>query len=87
MIHTQRGFGGPGKARNSTELDNGVKVEMPTKDQVRLWVKQDINASSYFLSMLLRYPDLVDKIADEFYERIVSEEQGALIDHINKAQS
>lgn len=87
MIHTQRGFGGPGKARNSTELENGVKVEMPTKDQVRLWVKQDINASSYFLSMLLRYPDLVDKIADEFYERIVSEEQGALIDHINKAQS
>lgn len=68
-------------------LETGVKVEMPTKDQVREWIKRDISASSYFLAMLLRYPDIVEALADELYKRIISEEQGALIDHVTKAKS
>lgn len=68
-------------------LETGVKVEMPTKDQVREWIKRDISASSYFLGMLLRYPDICEKLADELYTRIVSEEQGALIDHVTKPKS
>lgn len=86
MVHTNRGFGGSGKARNTKVLDNGVKVEVPTQEQVRLWVKQDLAASSYFLGMLLRYPDLVDRIADELFKRVQSDEHGALIDRIKEKE-
>lgn len=56
----------------------------PTQDQVKEWVRRDITASSYFLSLLLRYPDIVENIAEQLYERIMSEEHGAAIDHIKQ---
>lgn len=66
-------------------MENGEKVT-PSKEQVKEWVRRDITASSYFLSLVLRYPDIVESIADQLYERIMSEEQGALIDHIKNAK-
>lgn len=69
--------------KSSKVLDNGVKVELPTQETVRLWVRRDISASSYFLGMLMRYPDLVDQLADELYKRILADEKGALIDRIH----
>lgn len=54
----------------------------PTQDQVKEWVRRDIMASSYFLSLLLKYPDIVENIATQVYERVMSEEHGAAIDHI-----
>lgn len=84
MVTTKRGYGEPRKAgAKSSKLENGVKVEMPSQENVRLWVRRDISASSYFLGMLLRYPDLVDQLADELYKRILADEKGAVIDRIH----
>lgn len=64
-------------------MENGQKeLFPPTKEQVRDWVKRDVSASSYFLSMMLRYPELLEELSDKLYEKILSEEQGALIDHV-----
>lgn len=66
-------------------MENGQKeLFPPTKEQVRDWVKRDVSASSYFLSMMLRYPELLEELSDKLYEKILSEEQGALIDHVKK---
>lgn len=62
-------------------MENTAKVA-PSQEQVKEWVRRDITASSYFLSLLLRYPDIVENIATQLYERIMSEEQGSVIDHI-----
>lgn len=61
-----------------------TKIATPNKDQVREWVRRDITASSYFLSLLLRYPDIVENIADQLYDRIMSDEHGAAIDHLRE---
>lgn len=59
-----------------------IEKKAPTQEQVKEWVRRDITASSYFLSLLLRYPDIVENIADQLYERIQSEANGSVIDHI-----
>lgn len=59
-----------------------TEKKVPSQDQVKEWVRRDITASSYFLSLLLRYPDIIENIADQLYERIQSEANGAVIDHI-----
>lgn len=70
---------------NYITMENGQKsLFPPTKEQVRDWVKRDVTASSYFLSMMLRYPELLEELSDKLYEKILSEEQGALIDHMKK---
>lgn len=56
----------------------------PTKEEVHTWIKRDITAASYFLGMLLQNPDLIKTLSDQLYDRIMSEQQGALIDHIEK---
>lgn len=66
------------------EVVPGTKPEVPSKETVKEWVRRDITASSYFLSLLLRYPDIIENIAEQLYERIMSEEQGAVIDHIKE---
>lgn len=62
-----------------TKKENSV-----TREQVYEWTKRDISAASYFLSMLLRYPDIIQGVADELYDRVMDEEQGALIDKMLK---
>lgn len=52
-----------------------------TKEQVTEWVRRDITAASYFLSLLIRYPDIISSVADQLYDRVMKEENGSLIDH------
>lgn len=59
-----------------------TEKKVPTQEQVKEWVRRDITASSYFLSLLLRYPDIIENIAEQLYERVMAEESGAVIDHI-----
>jgi len=82
--------------KNSVNLSTGEispktgnpagKSAVPSKEDVVGWVKRDLTASSYFLAMVLHYPDLIERLGEELYERILSDEQGALIDKITKAQ-
>lgn len=57
-------------------MENGTvkKAPKPTKDQVKEWLKRDIAAASYGLRVMLRYPDLLDKFAEEIYEKMEAEE-------------
>lgn len=61
-----------------------TEKKMPSKETVKEWVRRDVSASSYFLSMLLRYPDIIENVAEQLYDRIMSEEHGAAIDHIKE---
>lgn len=40
----------------------------PSRDQVRQWIERDINTAIYALSAVAKFPDLLDKMADEMYE-------------------
>lgn len=62
------------------------KPKIPTKDTIRKWTENDLNSAIYFLSMVKRYPDILDKVADEIYQKAIKEEQGSAIDHV-KAQA
>lgn len=66
-----------------SKKDERTKV-VPSKEQVKEWIRRDMAAASYFLSMMLRYPDVIENLADQLYEKVMSEEHGAAIDHINK---
>lgn len=70
------------ESENGTFAKNAKKEV--TREQVYEWTKRDISAASYFLSMLLRYPDIIQGVADELYDRVMDEEQGALIEKITK---
>lgn len=54
----------------------------PSQEKVKEWVRRDITASSYFLSLLLQYPDIVENIAQQLYDRVMAEANGSVIDHI-----
>jgi len=53
---------------------NEKKAQVPTKDQVKEWLKRDIAAASYGLRVMLRYPDLLDKFSEEVYDRLIAED-------------
>lgn len=56
---------------------------VPSKEDVHKWIKRDLSAASYFLAMMLRYPDIIESLATELYERVLKDQQGAGIDHVN----
>lgn len=62
----------------------GTIPKMPTREQVREWSKRDLTACHYFLGMLIRYPDIIEKMADEIYQKALTSEQGAAIDKVQK---
>lgn len=70
-------------------MKNGTKrpASAPSRADVNAWIARDVSAASYFLSMLLRYPDIIESIAGELYARILKEEQGALIDHVKTKEN
>lgn len=68
----------------SKKQDERTKV-VPTKEQVKEWIRRDMAAASYFLSMMLRYPEILENIADQLYEKVMREEQGPGIEHVKKA--
>lgn len=53
--------------------------QKPTPEQVREWTKKDLIAAHYFLGMLQRYPEIIDKLADEIYAHAMARENGAAI--------
>lgn len=55
--------------------------EPPTREQVRDWVKRDLSACHYFLGALLRYPDVIQELADGIYDHANKVENGSAIDH------
>lgn len=63
------------------------KAVLPSKDQVKEWLKRDIAAASYGLRVMLRYPDLLDKFSEEIYERIVAEDQDNKLEQELKEKS
>lgn len=66
-------------------MENEKKMEIPSRDVVREWVKKDLHAANYALALLLRYPDIVEKMADEIYERLLIEESDKRMDELDKA--
>lgn len=58
--------------------------DVPSKDVVREWMRKDIAAASYSLSLLMRYPDIIETMADQLYDRIVTESKSPLIDSVAK---
>lgn len=69
---------------NQNEVFQKKPSNPVTREQVYEWTKRDISAASYFLSMLLRYPDIIQGVADQLFDRVMDEEQGAFIDKISK---
>lgn len=62
------------------ENSNGQKsLFPPTREQVQAWVKRDVHAMAYFVSMLIKHPEIVEKLGNELYDK--SQETGALIDN------
>lgn len=63
------------------------KIDLPTLDQVKDWTKKDLAAAGYFLSMLQRYPEIVDKCAEMIYEHVRMTENGSAIDTAKPSKS
>lgn len=40
-----------------------------TRERVVEWTKRDIAAAAYFLTMLSKFPEVVDSLANELYDR------------------
>lgn len=59
----------------STNTEGNGKVVEPqlTKDHVLQWCTRDIAAAGYFLNMLKKYPDVIEMIATELYEKAQQE--------------
>lgn len=63
-------------------MENGTvkKAVKPTKDQVKEWLKRDIAAASYGLRVMLRYPELLDKFAEEIFDKMEAEDQDSQLE-------
>lgn len=56
----------------------------PTIENVREWVKRDMSAAHYFLGILMRYPDILDSVAEQIIAHVKAKENGAAIDSVTK---
>ncbi|QCQ85056.1 hypothetical protein [Blackfly microvirus SF02] len=68
----------------SYEEKNGaskLKMETPTQEVVVGWIKRDLEAAHYFLGILRKYPEIIEKLGVEMFEYIKKTEMGAGIDH------
>lgn len=54
------------------EAAKGARPQV-TVEMVQEWVKRDVASGAYFLSMLMRHPDVVQKIADELFAEVQRE--------------
>lgn len=63
------------KVAENAKVVQDKNGEPPSREVVREWVKRDLHAAHYALRLLLRYPDIVERMADEMYERLIIEEQ------------
>lgn len=73
---------------NESKTASGKSLpKVPSREDVHQWIKRDISASSYFLSMLLRYPDIIESMAGELYAKVLERENGAAVDHVDEKQT
>jgi len=63
----------PGRA------SEGTIGEIPDKQTVIEWVKRDMHAAHYFLGLLLRYPEIVERVANDILAHVHSRENGPAI--------
>lgn len=66
-------------------MEKNEKTAVPekaTREMVRDWVKRDVSAAHYFMGVLMRYPEVIDRMADEIFEHANKKENGAAIDHL-----
>lgn len=49
-------------------------------EKVLEWCQRDLVACHYFLGLMLRYPEVVKKAAEEMYEHVKMKEGGSAID-------
>lgn len=74
------------KNKKSNQIaENGKdqnQPKIPSKDTIRKWTENDLNSAIYFLSMVKRYPEILDKVADEIYQKAIKDEQGSAVDHV-----
>lgn len=65
------------------ETTKPAQTAPPTIDQVKEWTKRDLQTARYFLSVIIdRYPEVIDKIAEDLYHTAMRKENGAAIDHV-----
>lgn len=60
------------------------KIPTPTLEDVKSWIQRDLQASHYFLGLLLRHPEAIDAAANEMYQAILIKENGSAIEHVTK---
>lgn len=56
--------------------------KIPSLDEVKEWTKKDLQAATYFLGMLQRYPEIIDAIATLIHHHAKTTEQGAAVDKL-----
>lgn len=59
-----------------------VTPKVPTKEQIREWVRRDLHSAHYFMGILLRYPEIMDSCAQQIYDYAMKKENGPGIDHV-----
>lgn len=72
------------KKNNNQELTNGQKPSMPDVETIKKWTRNDLQSAIYFLSLINRYPELIDKIAEEIHKYALTKEQGQAIEHLKQ---
>lgn len=51
-----------------TKKSEQIEKKPVTVEDVKRWSKHDLSSAIYFLSTLQRYPEIMDKVAEELYE-------------------
>lgn len=59
---------------NGVKDPQAKKTEIPaTQEQVRAWIRKDLNAAHFLLGMVLQdHPDIVTELADMIYNKAMS---------------
>lgn len=68
------------------KTEKNKEIPTPTLEEVKSWVLKDLQASHYFLGLLLRHPEAIDAAAKEIYEAVLRKENGPAIEHENQAK-
>lgn len=71
-------YSGPGPGAGES-----IKPVPPDQPTVASWVKRDLEAAHYFLGVLLRYPEIMESVAQQIIDHVNAKENGAAIDKMN----
>lgn len=65
----------------NSKVDLGAKgveigkedLDRLTRSKVHEWIKKDLDAALAFLQMLRKYPDVMERFADQLYDQMIDE--------------